>query len=91
MDGLAEYSVIFHVMAEVPWDVVKILALEEPWDTEFETALDVLDEETQEETMKKESIPYIYRPGQYTWPYGDISNYPAFQNRFFYPFGVQMP
>ena len=42
MDGLAEFLAIGHLTAEAPWRLIKTLASDQPWDQEFETAIDLL-------------------------------------------------
>ena len=43
MDGLAEFTALTHATAEASWRLIKTLASDQPWDQEFETAIDLLD------------------------------------------------
>jgi len=42
MDSLLEMGAINHAMSEAPWDAIKALAEEKPWDDEFEDAINIL-------------------------------------------------
>ena len=42
MTGLSEFMTIVHVAKEAPWDFMKTIAQEKPWDKEFEEAANVL-------------------------------------------------
>ena len=42
IDGLIEFSTVYHVMKEAPFDFFKSIAMEKPWDEEFDEALAML-------------------------------------------------
>lgn len=39
IDGLVEFTTIFHIMKEMPWKTLKALAADKPWDDEFNKAM----------------------------------------------------
>ena len=42
IDGVIDVGVIMHLMSEAPWDSLLMIASDEPWDEEFEKALNLL-------------------------------------------------
>jgi len=42
MSGLTEFMTINHIVKEAPWNFIKALAQEKPWDEELEEAIKIL-------------------------------------------------
>ena len=41
IDGFIEVSTIYHLIREAPWNIIKAVASEKPWDEEFEVAMEM--------------------------------------------------